>query len=192
MAEGLGWGDPAGVATLLLTLVAATAIGTPLLVRSAERRRTRQAAEAGRLADDIAHRLANGMAAADASEQAEPLRADPQEEGPRLDLSDLRRRARRLRLLATSLRLVQRLLRLHARRTRLSECLGQRRLGRELGRALRPVALRALGRRRRLDVRIRRLPTHRRRNDGGRLARRVLMVGELVLKLGLLASVFGQ
>lgn len=89
VAEGLGWGDPAGVATLLLTLVAATAIGTPLLVRSAERRRTRQAAEAGRLADDIAHRLANGMAAADASEQAEPLRADPQEEGPRLDLSDL-------------------------------------------------------------------------------------------------------
>jgi hypothetical protein len=81
VAEGLGWGDVAGVVAVLLTLAVVTAVGTPALVRWTERQRARQAAEAERIADDLARAFATG------STEAEPTEAEPTEAavGARLD-----------------------------------------------------------------------------------------------------------
>ncbi|PAP78336.1 hypothetical protein [Rubrivirga marina] len=89
VAEGLGWGDFAGVAALLLTLAVVTAIGTPLLMRSTERRRARQAAEAERLADELARSFELGRSPeAPATESpAVEAAAEPQIDPSLLDAS---------------------------------------------------------------------------------------------------------
>ena len=66
VAETLGWGDLAGVLTVLGVLVLGVALATPPLTRRAERTRARRAAEAERLADELAWSLGRA---------AEPTRA---------------------------------------------------------------------------------------------------------------------
>lgn len=83
VAEGLGWGDVAGVIAVLLTMAAVTTVGAPMLTRWTERRRDRQAAEAERIADDLA-RAFEGAGPPEGARVAPHTEPAP---GPRLDPS---------------------------------------------------------------------------------------------------------
>ena len=75
VAEALGWGDLAGVLTVLVVLGLGVALATPPMTRHAERTRARRAAEAERLADELARTL--GRAAEPGRVPADALAADP-------------------------------------------------------------------------------------------------------------------
>ena len=81
-AEGLAAGDLTGVVVLVAVLVAGTVLGTPIVSGAIQKRRQRYAAEAERLADGLARRLAGPQSEPEAA-------AEPAGAAPALDLSAL-------------------------------------------------------------------------------------------------------